>query len=170
MKPKKTYHAFWGVDPGLNGGIALVSKDNNVTIFDTPKIKVESKGKIINTIDVYKLATILRQYEAPVIVEQVAALPGQGVVSTFTFGKHYGIILGMIGAINLPYAFVHPRTWKNFYGLDSDKKKSIYLARQKFPIYERLFTKDGTSEAALIGLWGLENAETVIPKLTRCIE
>ena len=48
-----------------------------------------------------------------VVVEQVSAMPGQGVTSMFNFGQSFGILKGICSAMQLPIYFVRPAKWKN---------------------------------------------------------
>ena len=48
-----------------------------------------------------------------VVVEQVNAMPGQGVTSMFNFGQTFGAIKGVCAALGLPIYFVRPSNGKN---------------------------------------------------------
>ena len=51
----------------------------------------------------------------------------------FTFGQSYGWIMGVLDAFEISYQTIEPRKWKAEFGLNSDKAKSIDVARQLFP-------------------------------------
>lgn len=88
-----------------------------------------------------------------VAIEDVHAMPEQGVTSTFRFGYNAGILLGVLEALNIKVLRVKPAVWKGGLGLDADKKKSLTLARKLFPRYSRYFQRfkdNGRAEAALI--------------------
>ena len=87
-------------------------------------------------------------------VEAVASRPGQGVASTFKFGQTHGVLLGVLGALNVPVSHVTPTKWKKSYGLGSDKEASRRLAIEMWPNMSGYFARkkdDGRAEAALLG-------------------
>jgi crossover junction endodeoxyribonuclease RuvC len=88
-----------------------------------------------------------------VVVEQVHAMPRQGVSSTFSFGKACGMIEGVVAARGLPIAWVTPQRWKKAMGVTADKNSSRQLAINLWPNEAELFkrVKDADrAEAALI--------------------
>ena len=62
--------------------------------------------------------------EIVVIVEQVNAMPGQGVTSMFNFGQTFGAIKGVCAALKLPIFFVRPSKWKKHFELINSSKDS----------------------------------------------
>ena len=56
--------------------------------------------------------------EIYVVVEQVNAMPGQGVTSMFNFGANFGAIKGVCAALSLPIFFVRPSKWKKYFELN----------------------------------------------------
>lgn len=97
---------------------------------------------------------------ASVVLEQVHALPKQGVTSSFHFGQGYGALQGIVGAFGLPVTLVRPQVWKKALGLDADEKKSLALARQLYPDAAHLLkrVKDhNKGDAILLSHWGLIN-------------
>ena len=70
--------------------------------------------------------------EVNVVVEQVNAMPGQGVTSMFNFGQTFGAIKGVCAALNLPIFFVRPSKWKKHFELinsskDASRTKTIEM-------------------------------------------
>jgi len=91
------------------------------------------------------------------IIEQVAAMRGQGVTSMFRFGQSYGATQMAVAAHKIPMQFVTPAKWKSYLGLSRDKGVSRSLASQRFPKQADLFKRvkdDGRAEAALLALYG----------------
>lgn len=147
-----------GVDPGATGavGFYLPSVPDKIGAEDMP-----TAGR---DVDAPQLARIIRKFgPAIAIVEQVNSMPGQGVASTFRFGRSYGTALGVIGALEIPCVFVPPSKWKRHFGLPADKEAARALAIQLWPSsahFER--KKDhGRAEAALIARWAAENLEAL---------
>ncbi len=98
------------------------------------------------------------------VIEKVHSMPKQGVTSSFNFGFNAGVVQGMAYAFGLPVVLVPPQTWKHFYNLDSDKKKSLVKARELFKDFDHYFTRvkdDGRAEAALMAWYGMTLRERI---------
>ena len=64
---------------------------------------------------VHILKNNIKNFEnSVVVVEQVNAMPGQGVTSMFNFGQTFGAIKGVCAALGLPIYFVRPSNGKTF--------------------------------------------------------
>lgn len=149
---------YIGIDPGFSGAIAFYApKENIVSIYDMP-VYQNAKGK--TEINLYELHDILApETDEPhmAIIEQVAAMRGQGVTSMFRFGQSYGVTQMAVAAHKIPMQFVTPAKWKSYLGLSRDKGVSRSLASQRFPKQADLFKRvkdDGRAEAALLALYG----------------
>jgi len=149
---------YIGIDPGFSGAIAFYApKENIVSIYDMP-VYQNAKGK--TEINLYELHEILApETDEPhmAIIEQVAAMRGQGVTSMFRFGQSYGATQMAVAAHKIPMQFVTPAKWKSYLGLSRDKGVSRSLASQRFPKQADLFSRakdDGRAEAALLALYG----------------
>lgn len=149
---------YIGIDPGFSGAIAFYApKKNIVSIYDMP-VYQNAKGK--TEINLYELHDILApETDEPhmAIIEQVAAMRGQGVTSMFRFGQSYGATQMAVAAHKIPMQFVTPAKWKSYLGLSRDKGVSRSLASQRFPKQADLFKRvkdDGRAEAALLALYG----------------
>ena len=77
---------------------------------------------------------IFQKYEINVVLEQVSAMPGQGVTSMFNFGQSFGVIKGICAAMRLSLHFVRPAKWKKYFNLlNSEKQASRTKAIEIFP-------------------------------------
>lgn len=144
--------AILGIDPGLSGAWALLFPDNSVTAGDLPTVAGE--------IDVPTLAKLLRAADiAFAVVEDVHAMPGQGVSSTFKFGRAHGAVLGCLLTLEIPVHPVPPTRWKKHLRLSADKEASRALALRTWPASDCFGRKKdhGRAEAALLALWGFTN-------------
>ena len=84
-----------------------------------------------------------------VIVEQVSAMPGQGVTSMFNFGQSFGVIKGICAAMQLPIFFVRPAKWKKHFELiNSQKDASRTKAIEMFPKISSILSKKKDSNKA----------------------
>ena len=116
-----------GIDPGLSGAIAILDEKKVVSIFDMPVMSEGKKNKrqlnsalLVNMIK----DNINSHEEVSVVVEQVNAMPGQGVTSMFNFGQTFGAIKGICAALELPIFFVRPSKWKKHFELINSSKDS----------------------------------------------
>jgi crossover junction endodeoxyribonuclease RuvC len=90
----------------------------------------------LNSAQLVKLLkeNILENEEVSVIVEQVNAMPGQGVTSMFNFGQTFGAIKGVCAALGLSIFFVRPSKWKKHFELiNSSKDSSRTKAIEMYP-------------------------------------
>ena len=94
-----------GIDPGLSGAIAILENNKVLSILDMPVMAEGKKNK--RQLNSAQLVSILKENikkdeETTVVVEQVNAMPGQGVTSMFNFGQTFGAIKGVCAALNFP--------------------------------------------------------------------
>ena len=116
-----------GIDPGLSGAIAILLDNRVLGIFDMPVMSEGKKNKRqLNSAQLVNIIkeNILEDEEIAVVVEQVNAMPGQGVTSMFNFGQTFGAIKGVCAALNLPIFFVRPSKWKKHFELINSSKDS----------------------------------------------
>ncbi|OUW48232.1 MAG: crossover junction endodeoxyribonuclease [Candidatus Pelagibacter sp. TMED196] len=144
-----------GIDPGLSGGIAIL---DDLKIFDMYDMPIMSEGKKNkNQLNSAQLANIIKKNiisieDTFLIVEQVSAMPGQGVTSMFNFGQTFGSIKGICAALNLPIFFVRPAKWKKHFDLiNSSKDASRTKVIEMYPsISPRLSRKKDVNKADAI--------------------
>ena len=144
-----------GIDPGLSGAGAIVDEDGNlVTVFDMPTMGDKTRKRV----DASLLSRIIKEFPpALAIVEHVHSMPGQGLSSTFAFGRSAGAVDGVLAALDVSVTYVDPRAWKKAYRLSASKEDSRRAAIEMWPKQAHLFerVKDhGRAEAALIARWG----------------
>ena len=126
-----------GIDPGLSGAIAILENNKVLNIFDMPVMSEGKKNKRqLNSAFLVSLLkdNIDKDDEVAVVVEQVNAMPGQGVTSMFNFGQTFGAIKGVCAALGLPIFFVRPSKWKKHFELiNSSKDSSRTKAIEMYP-------------------------------------
>ena len=126
-----------GIDPGLSGAIAVLENNKVLSIFEMPVMSEGKKNKRqLNSAQLVKLLNdnILKNEEICIVVEQVNAMPGQGVTSMFNFGQTFGAIKGICAALGLPIFFVRPAKWKKHFELiNSSKDSSRTKAIEMYP-------------------------------------
>ena len=152
-----------GIDPGLSGGIAILDDNKVKDLFDMPVMSDGKKNKRqLNSAFLVKLIkdNIKDLENTIMVVEQVNAMPGQGVTSMFNFGQTFGAIKGICAALGLPIFFVRPAKWKKHFELiNSSKDASRTKAIEMYPsISEQLSKKKDVnkSDAILIARYHSE--------------
>ena len=144
-----------GIDPGLSGAIAILENKKVLSLFDMPIMAEGKKNK--RQLNSAQLVNIIKESvnlndEIAVVVEQVNAMPGQGVTSMFNFGQSFGIIKGICSSMQLPMYFVRPAKWKKYFNLiKTEKEASRTKAIEIFPqISGKLSKKKDVNKADAI--------------------
>jgi crossover junction endodeoxyribonuclease RuvC len=144
-----------GIDPGLSGGIAVLDNNKVLDLFDMPVMADGKKNK--KQLNSALLAKLIKEKtsnssESAVIVEQVNAMPGQGVTSMFNFGQTFGAIKGICATLELPIFFVRPSKWKKHFELiNSSKDASRTKAIEMYPhLAEKLSKKKDVNKSDAI--------------------
>lgn len=142
---------YLGFDPGFSGAWGMINHHGYfIGCGDMPH-----NGHHILTDEVMEEISKARDGDdMEVVIEMVASMPKQGVASTFKFGMAFGATIALAERIRCPFHFVTPRIWKKALGLDSDKNRSLALARDLWPDAPLARQKDnGRAEALLIAEW-----------------
>ncbi len=146
-----------GIDPGLSGAIAVLKDNKVLSINDMPVMAEGKKNK--RQLNSAQLVALLKgktssDEEVAVVVEQVNAMPGQGVTSMFNFGQTFGAIKGICAALGFPIFFVRPSKWKKHFDLiNSSKDSSRTKAIEMYPLLSNELSKKkdvNKSDAILI--------------------
>ena len=143
-----------GIDPGVSGALALL--DDNNKLIEVVDMPVMPFGKTKRQVNAAELGKILPTKAVVAYLEQVSAFPGQGVTAMFNFGMSYGVIQGVLGALQIPVVFVTPQAWKKRAGLiGKNKDYARTLAQQLYPKANLSYKKNiGRAEAILIARYG----------------
>ena len=135
-----------GIDPGLSGGIAILEDNKIKILFDMPVMPDGKKNKRqLNSALLVKLIkdNIEILENTIMVVEQVNAMPGQGVTSMFNFGQTFGAIKGICAALGLPIFLVRPAKWKKHFELiNSSKDASRTKAIEMYPSISEQLSKN----------------------------
>ena len=145
-----------GIDPGLSGALAFLFEDGTYSgVFDMPVMAAGKTGR--QQVNAAALVEWMKKVYPPdrAVLEHVAAMPKQGVSSVFSFGQSFGIILGVLAALEIPVELVRPNVWKKAYGLGKDKEEARARAIQLYPAAPLSRKKDaGRAEALLLARYG----------------
>ena len=142
-----------GIDPGISGSICFFKDGKILEVIEMPVMTDGKKNKKqVNGAQIYNefLKRINRKDdEIRVVIEQVSAMPGQGVTSMFNFGQSFGILKGICSAMQLPVFFVRPARWKKYFNLiNSQKDASRTRAIEIFPYFSPQLSKKKDSNKA----------------------
>lgn len=145
-----------GIDPGLTGALALLDGERCMELEDMPVADGRVSAPILG--DLLLGWGEAYGHEMRVILEDVAARPGQGVSSMFKFGRCVGAVEGVVGSLTLPLVYVTPARWKRSAGLtgrekDASRRKALELWPER---HRQLARKkdNGRAEALLIARFG----------------
>ena len=142
-----------GIDPGISGSICFFEDGKILEVIEMP-IMIEGKKnkKQVNGAQIYNEFSKWinnKDNEIRVVIEQVSAMPGQGVTSMFNFGQSFGILKGICSAMQLPMFFVRPAKWKKYYNLiNSEKDASRTRAIEIYPNFSSQLSKKKDSNKA----------------------
>lgn len=135
---------YIGIDPGMKGGIAVIGI--NAQAWRYPGDVNAAAGLLHEIIDMHE------GHEIMACLEQVHAMPGQGVSSTFKFGMNYGAWMGLFAAMKIPYITVTPHKWQKTVldaGTGETKARSLSMARRLFPNVDMQYKADDGKADAL---------------------
>ena len=147
-----------GIDPGISGSICFFQDGKIIDVVEMPTMTEGKKNKKqVNGSQIFNEISDrikkLDKKDIKVIIEQVSAMPGQGVTSMFNFGQSFGILKGICSAMQLPMYFVRPAKWKKYFNLiNSEKDASRTKAIEIFPYFSGHLSKkkDSNKEAFLV--------------------
>lgn len=147
-----------GIDPGLKGGYAILSNDGALSASPLPVVGGDiAVREIMDEIDVLGPPDL-------VVIERVHSMPAQGVKSTFTFGKGFGRLTGMVEGARWPLLLVNPTTWKKvvLHGTAKDKPAACAHVRGRYPNVALIppscrVEHDGVADAVCIAEWGVRH-------------
>ena len=143
-----------GIDPGISGSICFFDDGKILDVVEIPTmIEGKKNKKQVNGSQIYneilKRISHLDKSDVKVVIEQVSAMPGQGVTSMFNFGQSFGILKGICSAMQLPVYFVRPAKWKKYFNLiNSEKDASRTRAIEIFPYFSSQLSKKKDSNKA----------------------
>ena len=136
-----------GIDPGISGSICFLEDGIIKDVLEMPTMTEGKKNKKqVNGSQIFnEISFRIKTYEKKnikVVIEQVSAMPGQGVTSMFNFGQSFGILKGICSAMQLPIYFVRPAKWKKYFNLiNSEKDASRTKAIEIFPYFSSNLSK-----------------------------
>ena len=120
---------FIGIDPGVNGGIAVL-RDGENTVWGLSLKKWTEK-------DAYNFLEPCRGSASFACIERITPMPGimRGVVAACKIGESYGLLRGFLVALEVSYERVTAGKWQRAMGCLShgDKNVTKQRAQELFP-------------------------------------
>jgi Holliday junction resolvasome RuvABC endonuclease subunit len=156
--PAAAAHIILAIDPGLSNGVAVLDQHANI-LFATEIAPIGEGAR--KRLPFAGLVDLIEQYGVTcAVVEDVSAMPQQGVSSSFRFGRATGSFEGVLSALKIPTAFIRPAVWKKPLGIaGATKEGARCLALQRWPAAAHFFPRKkdhNRAEAALLGAYYTE--------------
>lgn len=162
---------FVGIDPGKDGAVVAIDEKGIVrdVALTRDRFTVPIGKGSRREYDATGMGTYLTELHATqgirvVVIEKQQARPGQGGTSMFSIGVGYGLWLGVVGTLQIPFAVVHPKTWQKDILRDVPgvgKGRAILLCKQRLPDLDlspgrRKKSHDGIADAACLAMMGFK--------------
>jgi hypothetical protein len=132
-----------GIDPGVKGGIALLTDTGRP--LGTLDLTARTESMVADS-----FKTWAAHYPgAKVFIEKEQHIKGDGAGGSFTFGSVYGLLRGLAWAHFGRPRYVYPMTWQSALGCMTSGAKNISKdkARELFSVYDME-----------MGRWGITHA------------
>ena len=148
-----------GIDPGVTGGVAILDAETGALVqaIRTPVLPIPGKKEY----DLQGMRDVLDAVCIRLVtIEKAGARPTDGKVGLFSYGCGYGMWLGLMAALGIPYIEVPPQRWqsKMLAGLPRGPKikaSAMRAAKSLFPTLPvRVKADNGIADAALIAEYG----------------
>ena len=143
-----------GIDPGISGSICFFQDRKIIDVLEMPTMTDGKKNKRqVNGSQIFnEISDRIKKIDnrdVKVVIEQVSAMPGQGVTSMFNFGQSFGVLKGICSAMQLSMYFVRPAKWKKHFNLiNSEKDASRTRAIEIFPYFSTQLSRKKDSNKA----------------------
>jgi crossover junction endodeoxyribonuclease RuvC len=155
-----------GIDPGASGALVVVDNGKISDLIDMPVLNVKRGSRAVREVNAPALGAIVASLQPidTAMLEQVGAMPGQGVSSMFAFGRAVGVVEGVLGALQIPYTRVPPQEWQRAMRVRGGKDGARERAMALFPVRAADFARkkdDGRADASLIAAYGEQRLATL---------
>lgn len=152
-----SYKVYMGIDPGNSGGAVLVDAKGDpvlkedgklyACVFDHNKITEQEVGD-------WFLSVVDGPFLLKAAIEIVHSMPKQGVASSFTFGRSYGFLRGLLAGCKVSFEQIRPAVWQKHMRCLSggDKKITKAAAHRKWPAHSKQIT-NAFADAMLLADW-----------------
>lgn len=135
-----------GIDPGLSGALVFLDGEGGFARELMPTIttkKGSGQKRSYNTAELRRMLFLDGDRIRHVFLEKQQAMPAslrgrnQGSASTFSTGYGFGLLVGLLAGLELPFSLVHPRTWQALLFRDcpkgDTKATALIVAQRLYP-------------------------------------
>jgi crossover junction endodeoxyribonuclease RuvC len=149
--------AILGMDPGLDGALAVYWPDGLVEVLDIPTVGKKTK----RCVDPYPIADwIAARDPILAVIEKVSAMKGWGVGGVFRFGDSAGVLRGVVASARIPIERPTPQVWKRHFDLigqdkEASRQKAINLCPKSAHLFSRVMDHQ-RADALLMARWGAD--------------
>lgn len=151
-----------GIDPGMQGGICILSSEQNPRVMPMPLLGGEIDVKGVQRLLLDLGGMEFHPPQVVVSIEKAQAMPGQGVTSMFSYGKGFGALCAVVQCVGLRLELVTPQSWKKHVlaGTPKDKDAAVDYVTRAFPAVSLLASArsrkphDGIADAVCIAEFG----------------
>ena len=153
-KEKSMSEIIIGIDPGKNGGIAVLG-DGDPRAVRMPKTEKD----VWDLFDSHWIwGGLGDRWEVNVFayLEKAQAMPGQGVASMFTFGCGYGGLRMALLSLEIPFEIVTASVWQRKMKCLSGGDKNVTKARAQ-ELFPGIKMTHYVADALLIAEYGRRN-------------
>ena len=137
---------YFGIDPGVGGGIAVVGDGEQ--FHGPPRLKLKDATEH----DIAAWFGLVNVDEPRAVIEAVSSSPQMGVVSAFTFGRSYGMLRGVLVGLAIPFVDVRPQKWQRAMGCLSKGDKNVTKAKAQ-QLYPGEKITHATADAILLATY-----------------
>lgn len=134
---------YVGVDPGVSG--------SSVAIL--PSGEIATLRHDATERDIADWFAEIGKQEVFAMLEQVSAMPKQGVVSMFKFGQSFGLLRGLLIAGRVPFEMVTPVKWQSALKCRTGGNKNVTKAKAQELFPHHKWTHR-TADAVLLAEYG----------------
>jgi crossover junction endodeoxyribonuclease RuvC len=151
---------YIGIDPGITGAVAFLTDDGEIEIVDTPTYQDGNRTRIDAAHCSNILNDLILSDGVNVFIEKSQPMPRDGCVQSFGTGYSFGLWVGILAALEIPYTLITPQAWKKAMmpGEAKEKDASRIVARRLWPQQTEQYLsrkKDhGRADALLMAEYG----------------
>jgi crossover junction endodeoxyribonuclease RuvC len=143
-----------GIDPGVTGAWAALSKDGELIQMGDMPIMQDGRIKWVDGEALWEIVQELKALDSDktiyALTERIVPLPQNGRLGAFSQGCTLGSLLAALQVLGCRIELIMPSEWKKHYNLGADKKASVNKARLLYPTATFVRAKDHNRAEALL--------------------
>lgn len=140
---------YIGIDPGISGGCAIITDAEQVIDTFAWSTARDAADRIREAVGIYP-TLVMPWNDTKALLEQVSAMPKQGVSSTFKFGTNYGTWIGILSTLGISFETLRPHVWMAGLGLRGKKRDPWASRRRAQELYPQVKVTHAIADALLL--------------------